>query len=105
MLRAHDFDLGFDRRGRAGELRGCQDGHRRAVQVNCLGHVEVQCALQLHRAVRLQPNDRVNAHGYASSAGTGGSPQGDDAREDRSFGGMFGERSCGRHYGTDFCRT
>ena len=50
--------LGADRQLRPGQLLGGQAGHRGAVEVDRAGHAAVQRALQLHRAVRLEPHDR-----------------------------------------------
>ncbi len=52
-LCAHDLDLRAHRQPRPGELQRRQDGHRGAVQEHRAGHAEVQRALQLHRAVRV----------------------------------------------------
>ena len=60
LLRAHDLHLGPGRQLRPGQLLGGQAGHRGAVEVDRAGHAEVQRALQLHLALRLEPHDRLD---------------------------------------------
>ena len=64
-LRAHDLDLGPDRQLRPGQLQRRQARHRGAVEVDRARHAEVQRALQLHRAVRLEPHDRLDPDRHA----------------------------------------
>ena len=58
QLRAHDVDVRPDRQLRPGELLGRKDGRRRAVEVDRTRHGQVQRALELHRAVGLDGDDR-----------------------------------------------
>jgi NAD(P)-dependent dehydrogenase (short-subunit alcohol dehydrogenase family) len=67
--RAHDLDLGPDRQLRPGQLQRRQARHRRAQQEHRAGHAEVQRALELHRAVRLEPHDRHHPDRDARGAG------------------------------------
>ena len=59
-LRAHDLDLGAGRQFRPGQLHGGQVRHRRALARHRARHAALQGALELHRAVRLDPHDRLD---------------------------------------------
>ena len=91
-LRAHDLDLGADRQLRPGQLQRGQARHRGAVEVDRARHAEVQRALQLHRAVRVEPHDRLDPDRHARAAGARGEDQADDAGQDRAAGGVPAER-------------
>ena len=66
-LRPHDLDFRADRQSGAGQLLGRQARHRRPVQVDRAGHAAVRRALQLHRALRLEPDDQFDQGGSAAS--------------------------------------
>jgi NAD(P)-dependent dehydrogenase (short-subunit alcohol dehydrogenase family) len=53
----------------------------------------VQRALQLHRAVRLEPHDRQHPDRHARAAGARGQDPADDTGQDRADGGLPGQRS------------
>ena len=57
---AHDLDLRPDRQLRAGELHGGEARHSRACARHRARHGALQCALELHLAVRLEPHDRLD---------------------------------------------
>ena len=59
-LRAHDLDLGAGRQFRPGQLHGGEVRHCRAVALDRARHAALQGALELHRAVRLDPHDRFD---------------------------------------------
>ena len=90
--------LGPDRQFRPGELFGGQARHHRAVEVDRAGHEALQCALELHRAVRLEPDDQLDPGQHAGAAGAGGEDPGDDAGQERADGGVPRlRRGEGRH--------
>src|SRR6185503_11523601 len=84
LLRPHDLDLGFGRQSRPGELRRGQARHRRPFEVDRARHGQVQRALELHLALRLEPDDRVHSNGHPGSGGQGGKTQVDGNGEDRA---------------------
>ena len=61
QLRAHDLDLGAGRQFRPGQLHGGKAWHCRAVARHRARHGALQGALELHRAVRLDANDRFRS--------------------------------------------
>ena len=49
-----------------------------AVEIDRPGHAALQCAVQLHRPVRLEPYDQLNSRDDAGAAGPGGENSTDD---------------------------
>ena len=72
-LRAHDLDLGPDRQFRPGQLHGGEARHHGAVARHRARHAALQGALQLHRAVRLDPHDRFDPGDRAKRTSGGSS--------------------------------
>ena len=60
-VRAHEHHLRADRQFRPGQLLRRQAGHHRAVEVDRAGHAALQRALELHRAVCLEPHDQFDS--------------------------------------------
>ena len=87
-VRAHDQHVRPDRQFRPGQLFRRQAGHHRAVEVDRAGHAALQRALQLHRAVRLEPHDQLDPGHDARAAGAGGENPADDAGQERADGGV-----------------
>ena len=80
---------------RPGELFRGQAGHRRAVQIHRTGHGALQRTVQLHRAVRVEPDDGGNTCRDAGPEGAGGQAATDDTGQECADGGVpgFGRRS------------
>src|SRR6267142_207734 len=86
-VRAHDVHLRAGRQPRPGQLLGGKARHRRTVQVHRAGHGQVPRAFQLHRALRLEPHDRLDPDRDARAAGARGEAEEHGDGEDRAARG------------------
>ena len=87
-VRAYLQHVRPDRQFRSGQLFRRQTGHYRVVEVDRLGHATLQRAVQLHRPVRLEQDDAIDPGEHAGTAGAAGEDPGDDARQERTDGGV-----------------
>ena len=103
----HDLDVGPDRQLRPGQLHGGEDGHRRPVARHRARHAALQRALELHRAVRLEPHDRLDPDRDRRREGARRAAAADDAGEDRAARGLSRLRQGRRHLRADLlaCAT
>ncbi len=68
-------------RAKIGQARYC-----RAVARHCARHAALQCLLQLHRVVRLEPHDRLDSGGDGGGKAASRAAPADDAGKDRAAG-------------------
>ncbi len=102
---AYDLDLGPDRQFRAGELHGGEARHPRPGARHRARHGAVQCALELHLAVRMEPHDRLDPDRDRRREAARRTPEADDAGEDRAACGLSRLRQGRRHQRADHRRA
>ena len=70
-LCAHDLDFRTDRQFRPGQLRRGQARHRRVVEIDRPRHAPFRRAFELHRPLRLEPDDPSHPGRDARTANAG----------------------------------
>ena len=85
-------NVGTDRQLRPGELRGGQNGCRRALQVHRARSFPLQGPLELHCTIRLYAHDRQHPHRHRGKSTARGRTAADDGSQDRTFHGRADER-------------
>src|SRR6185436_5730673 len=84
----YDLHVGPYWQLRPGQLHGREDGHRRLVARHRARHAALQRALELPRAVRLGPHDRLDPDRDRRREEACRAAAADDAGKDRAAGGL-----------------
>ena len=104
-VRAHDVHLRPDREFRPGQLCGGQAGHRGLVEIHRAGHGALQRALQLHRAVCLEPHDQLHSGGNRRREGARRKAEENGGRQSRAHGRLSRQRRGQRDHRADLRRA